>query len=179
LRQKHVVRLKHRSDAQFLKQRIVQSGKPGPLFRTMRQCIASGARMSAASVTVLPRRTPPTILVVEDDVRVRCLVSDELRGSGFKVLEAGSAEEALTVLEAVRVDLLFMALDPQGSGSGVETARRVGAQQKPMRIIVASADGDGSEDLDLGDLGLLIRKPYRASQVVDLVIRSLNWPEPP
>ena len=133
--------------------------------------------MSAASVTVLPRRTPPTILVVEDDVRVRCLVSDELRGSGFKVLEAGSAGEALTVLEAVRVDLLFMALDPQESGSGVETARRVGAQQKPMRIIVASADGSG--DLDLGDLGLLIRKPYRASQVVDLVIRSLNWPEPP
>jgi CheY-like chemotaxis protein len=133
--------------------------------------------MSAASVTVLPRRTPPTILVVEDDVRVRCLVSDELRGSGFKVLEAGSAGEALTVLEAVRVDLLFMALDLQGSGSGVETARRVGAQQKPMRIIVASADGSG--DLDLGDLGLLIRKPYRASQVVDLVIRSLNWPEPP
>jgi DNA-binding response OmpR family regulator len=135
--------------------------------------------MSAASVTVLPRRAPPTILVVEDDVRVRCLVSDELRGSGFKVLEAGSAGEALTVLDAIRVDLLFIALDLPGSGNGVEMARRVGAQQKPMRIIVASADGDGSRDLDLGDIGLRIRKPYRASQVVDLVIRSLNWPEAP
>jgi DNA-binding response OmpR family regulator len=135
--------------------------------------------MSAASVTVLPRRAPPTILVVEDDVRVRCLVSDELRGSGFKVLEAGSAGEALTVLDAVRVDLLFIALDLPGSGNGVEMARRVGTQQKPMRIILASADGDGAGDLDLGDLGLLIRKPYRVSQVVNLVIRSLNWPEPP
>jgi DNA-binding response OmpR family regulator len=135
--------------------------------------------MSAASVTVLPRRAPPTILVVEDDVRVRCLVSDELRGSGFKVLEAGSAGEALTVLDAIRVDLLFIALDLPGSGNGVEMARRVGAQQKPMRIIVASADGDGSRDLDLGDIGLRIRKPYRASQVVDLVIRTLNWTEAP
>jgi CheY-like chemotaxis protein len=135
--------------------------------------------MNAASVTVLPRRTPPTILVVEDDARIRCLVSDELRGLGFKVLEAGSVEEALTVLDTVRVDLLFIALDLPGPGNGVETARFVSAQQKPMRIIFASGGGDRAGDFGLDDLGLLIRKPYLASQVVDLVIRSLNWPEPP
>ncbi|MBA1154686.1 response regulator [Microvirga mediterraneensis] len=130
--------------------------------------------MSAASVTVLPRRTPPTILVAEVDVRVRCLVSDELREAGFRVLEAGSAQEALTVIEAVRVDLLFIALDLPGAQSGLETAHLAGARQKPMRIIVASADGD----IDPGGLGPLVRKPYPASQVVGIVMRSLNWPEP-
>jgi len=130
--------------------------------------------MSAASVTVLPRRTPPTILVVEGDVRTRCLVSDELRGSGFKVLEAGSAHEALTVIDAVRVDLLFIALDLPGAQSGLETARLAGARQKPIKIILASLDGE----VDPGGLGPLVRKPYPASQVVGLVMRSLNWPAP-
>ncbi|MGO4525790.1 response regulator [Microvirga sp. 2MCAF35] len=131
--------------------------------------------MSAASVTVLPRRTPPTILVAENDVRVRCLVSDELRGAGFRVLEAGSAQETLTVVDAVRVDLLFIALDLPGAQSGLETAHLAGARQKPMRIIVTSEDGG----VDPGGLGPLVRKPYPASQVVGLVMRSLNWPEPP
>ncbi|EIM24890.1 response regulator [Microvirga lotononidis] len=130
--------------------------------------------MNAASVTVLPRRTPPTILVAEADVRVRCLVSDELRGSGFRVLEAGSAQETLTVIDAVRVDLLFIALDLPGTPSGPETARLAGARQKPMRIIFASADGD----IEPGSLGPLVRKPYPPSEVVGLVMRSLNWPEP-
>ncbi|MFD0464488.1 response regulator [Microvirga aerilata] len=74
--------------------------------------------MSAASVTVLPRRTPPTILIVEDEALARCLVSDELRSRGFKVLEAGSAPEALTVLETVRIDLLLIAVDLSGVGAG-------------------------------------------------------------
>ncbi|WP_262267981.1 response regulator [Microvirga yunnanensis] len=139
--------------------------------------------MNAGSVTALPRRTPPAILVVESDARVRCLVSDELRGSGFKVLEAGSAEEALMVLDSVRVELLFVALDLPGSDDGTETARLLGARQKAMRIIVASAEEDrpaapGSDGPDLGDLGPLVRKPYHASQVVGLVMRSLNWPGP-
>ncbi|UVF20317.1 response regulator [Microvirga terrae] len=140
--------------------------------------------MNAGSVTALPRRTPPAILVVEGDARIRCLVSDELRGSGFKVLEAGSAEEALTVLDAVRIELLFVALDLPGSDNGAETARLLGARQTAMRIILASAEGDrsgtpGPDGPDLGDLGPLIRKPYHASQVVGLVMRSLNWPDPP
>lgn len=150
-----------------------------PESRTMRERIASGARMNAASVTALPRRTPPVILVVEGDARVRCLVSDELRGSGFKVLEAGSAEEALAVLDAVRIELLFVALDLPGSTNGAETARLLGGRQKPMRVILASAESNGPGDPGLDDLGPLIRKPYLASQVVDLVVRSLNWPDPP
>jgi DNA-binding response OmpR family regulator len=64
--------------------------------------------MSSASVTAFPRRTPPAILVVEDDVMTRALVSDELRAHGFKVLEASSGADAITVLDSVRVDLLFV-----------------------------------------------------------------------
>jgi CheY-like chemotaxis protein len=132
--------------------------------------------MSAASVTVLPRRIPPNILVVEGDARIRCLVSDELRVWGFKVLEARSADEALTVLEAVRIDLLFLALDLPTGGSGWDVARHLQDRRAPTAILVTSAEAEPQE---LQGLGPFIRKPYRASHVAELAARCLNWPHPP
>jgi DNA-binding response OmpR family regulator len=133
--------------------------------------------MSAASVTVLPRRTPPSILVLEGDVRLRCLVSDELRAIGFKVMEASSAREALTVLDAVRIDLLLLDLDLQPTGSGLDVIRHLDGNQPPTWIIGASCAADPMEKLH--GLELSIRKPYPISQVIELVSRSLNWPQPP
>ena len=132
--------------------------------------------MNAASVTVFPRRTPPNILVVEGDVRIRCLVSDDLRAWGFKVLEAGSAEEALTVLDAVRIDLLFLALDLPRDGSGWDLACHLRDKQASSRMIFTS--GDAGEP-DVEGLGPFIRKPYQGSQVVELAAHSLNWPPSP
>ncbi len=135
--------------------------------------------MSAASVTVLPRRTPPTILIVEDEALARCLVSDELRSRGFKVLEAGSAPEALTVLETVRIDLLLTAVDLSGGASGLDIARLVQSRRAPMQVILALSKEGALADPDWESLGFVIRKPYHPPQVLDLVARCLNWPTPP
>lgn len=126
--------------------------------------------MSAASVTVLPRRTPPTILVVEGDVRIRYRVSDELRAWGFKVLEAGSAPEALTVLDAVQVDLLILALDLPGH-SGWNVVRHIRESPVPTKMIVTSGETDAPDSL-----APLVRKPYQAAEVAALAAQSLNWP---
>ncbi|MBB3017340.1 CheY-like chemotaxis protein [Microvirga lupini] len=127
--------------------------------------------MSAASVTVLPRRIPPTILVVEGDVRIRYRVSDELRAWGFKVLEAGSAPEALTVLDAVQVDLLFLALDLPGTGGGWDVVHHI--RERPTKMIVTSRETGPSDSP-----GPFVRKPYQAGEVAALAARSLNWPPP-
>jgi len=133
--------------------------------------------MSAASVTVLPRRTPPNILVVEGDARLRCLVSDELRAMSFKVVEASSIKEALTVLDAVRIDLLFLDLDLQPAGSAWEVVHRLHGHQPPTCIIGSSCAMETMEKLE--GLGLSIRKPYPIPQAVTLITRSLNWPQAP
>ncbi|MDP8917677.1 MAG: response regulator [Pseudomonadota bacterium] len=135
--------------------------------------------MSAASVTVLPRRTPPTILIVEDEALARCLVSDELRSRGFKVLEAGSAPEALMVLDSVRVDLLLIAVDLSGARSGLEIARLVHGRRAPVQIILTLSEQGSPPDPDWESLGLLIRKPYLASQILEFIARRFNWPIPP
>ena len=134
--------------------------------------------MNAASVTVLPRRTPPSIFVIENDVRIRCLVSDALRALDFKVFEASSADDALTVLDAMRIDLLFIALDLSGGQSALDVARLVRTRWMHTRIILASDDGVLGET-GAHDFGPVLRKPYLASDIVELVIRTLNWPDAP
>jgi CheY-like chemotaxis protein len=132
--------------------------------------------MSAASVTVLPRRTPPTILIVDDEALARCRVSDELRSRGFKVLEAGSAPEALTVLDSVRVDLLLISVDLSGTRSGLEIARLVHGRRPPVQIVLTLSEESSPADPDWESLGILIRKPYQASQVLEIITRRFNWP---
>lgn len=132
--------------------------------------------MSAATITPFPRQTPPTILVVEDEVLMRSLISDELRARGFKVVEASSADDAIAVLETMRVDLLFVDIHLPGPCSGLEVARLVRARALPTRILLTSGKDRLSDMPGLADLGPFVRKPYLVSRVIELVTRSLNWP---
>ncbi|MFC4171240.1 response regulator [Microvirga sp. GCM10011540] len=134
--------------------------------------------MSATTVTAFPRRTPPAILVIEDDALTRCLISDELRARGFKVLEASAAHDAILVLDAVRIDLLFIDLHLPGVRSGLDVARLVRSRKLPIQMVLTSGKAIPSEH-DLSDLGPFIRKPYLAARVIDLVSRCLNWPDAP
>ena len=83
------------------------------------------------------------------------------------------------VLGAMRIELLFIALDLPGCPSGGDAIRRLSGQQRAMRLILASAEEGKAGNLGLEDLGTLIRRPYCSSHVVALVARSLNWPELP
>jgi CheY-like chemotaxis protein len=135
--------------------------------------------MSAASVTTFPRRIPPTILVVEDNVLTRSAISDELRAHGFKVLEASSADDAITVLDTMRVDLLFVDIHLPGTQNGLDVARHVHTNGMVTQMIITSGVSEASSIPDLDDLGPFIRKPYLISRVIGLVSESLGWPDPP
>ena len=90
------------------------------------------------------------------------------------MLESGSAPEALTVLDAVPVDLLVLALDLPVAGSGWDVVRHMRERPAPTKMIVTS------EETDLPDsLEPFVRKPYQAADVAALAAQSLNWPHPP
>lgn len=135
--------------------------------------------MGAASITAFPRRIPPSILVVEDNVLTRALISDELRAHRFRVLEASSADDAIAVLDTMRIDLLFVDIHLPGLRSGLDVARHVHTHGKPTEIILTSGDPEIYATAHYDDLGLFIRKPYLISRVIDLVSHSLKWPDPP
>jgi CheY-like chemotaxis protein len=95
------------------------------------------------------------------------------------VLEASSTQDALTVLGTVRIDLLFINIDLPGVRTGLEVARLVREGPMPTHTILASSRQDPSADPAVNDLGPVVRKPYPVSQIVELVVRSLHWPDAP
>ncbi len=90
------------------------------------------------------------------------------------MLEAGSAPEALTVLDAVPVDLLILALDLPGDGSGWDVVRHIRESPAPTKMILTSGETDAPDSL-----GPFVRKPYQAAELATLAAQSLNWPRPP
>ena len=68
----------------------------------------------------------PRILVVEDEPLVRAGIADGLREAGFTVLEAASAEGALSYFSVgLQVDAVFTDVHLSGALDGLYLARQV------------------------------------------------------
>jgi CheY-like chemotaxis protein len=120
---------------------------------------------AAAAAAPAPAHEQATILIVEDDVLVRAMTADELREQGYSVVEAASADEALSVLHSnVGVDLLMTDVRMPGSLDGAALARTVHAEYPAMKVIVASGD---RPDAGLADkFDGFFAKPYDVARLV-------------
>lgn len=78
------------------------------------------------------------ILVVEDDGLIRMDLVDTLSDAGFRVLEAGNADQALVVLEKNDVSALLTDIDMPGTMSGIGLANLTAARWPLLKIIVIS-----------------------------------------
>jgi CheY-like chemotaxis protein len=64
-----------------------------------------------------PSRSPPVVLIVEDDPLLRMLAVEVVEEAGFVALEAGNADEAVALLESrPDISLLFTDIDIPGCG---------------------------------------------------------------
>ena len=109
----------------------------------------------------------PVVLVVDDEPLVRMTAADELEESGFHVLEAASADEALAVLEehADDVQVLFTDLNMPGSMDGIGLAEEAHRRWPHILLLISS----GQEQLqpnEIPDHGHFVAKPYVAAHVV-------------
>ena len=79
------------------------------------------------------------VMIVDDDVFERMGASYMFSDAGYRVLEAGSADEALQFLEsAADVRLLFTDVSMPGSMSGSDLAHQVAERWPGVGIIVTS-----------------------------------------
>ncbi len=104
------------------------------------------AAVDARSVTAPPPtlRGTETILVVEDEDRVRIVVRSILRRSGYEVLEASSSEEALRLCaQHPEIHMLLSDIVMPRMG-GPELSRRIGKDKPNMRVLFMSGYTDDS-----------------------------------
>ncbi len=111
-----------------------------------------------------------TVLVVEDEVLIRDLIARHLRGSGYQVIEASDAREAMEVLASGEtIDLLFTDVVMPGVMNGIMLARWVQQNRPGIRIVLASGRSDLAKSLP-GER--LFPKPYDPAEV-EAYIRKL------
>lgn len=115
------------------------------------------------------------VLVVEDDERIREMVSGALRRAGFESIEAPSAERVLELAEsgALLVDALVLDVNLPGLG-GVECLRRLRDRGEKAPALVITGD-PGAFDATAKELGAtLLTKPFRASELTQLVREQID-----
>lgn len=121
------------------------------------------------------------VLVVDDDERVREVVSWQLEAEGFTVGQAGDGPAALESIATLPPDLMVLDLSLPGLG-GLDVLRRI-RQHSPLPVIVLSGrngETDRIIGLDLGADDYLV-KPFSPEELaarVRSVLRRCLPPQP-
>lgn len=142
-----------------------------------RAAAADGAATASDGIPVehSARAAGETVLLVEDDDRVRNLTGKRLRNLGYQVVEARDGREALGMLEdGMRVDLVFSDLVMPGGVSGQQVCARAHELDPSVKTLLTSGYSD--EVLKAVDersgRPRLLRKPYRQRDL-DKILREL------
>jgi len=126
---------------------------------------------NAAVRTEISARGEETILVLQREVLPRALVADYLRSCGYRVLEARSATEALTILQESSEEIRVVLGDAQNGFtlSGWVKANR----PKTKVILVASFERASQAAADLCDAGPHGKRPYDPQLLIQRIRSQL------
>ena len=126
---------------------------------------------------------PPYILVVEDEPDIRELLDFAISRSGFSVIEAETAEDALKVLdrgtpELIIIDWMLPGMD------GIDLAKQLRADEltKELPIIMLTARGEEADKLRSFDVGIddYVTKPFSPKELmarIKALLRRTGNPE--
>lgn len=113
-----------------------------------------------------PSKSPPVVLIVEDDPLLRMLAVEVVEEAGFVALEAGDADEAIALLEfRPDISLLFTDIDMPGSMDGLKLAHAVRDRWPPIKILIVSGKVR-MQPSELPSSSCFVGKPYQTAAMV-------------
>jgi DNA-binding response OmpR family regulator len=124
--------------------------------------------------------TGKTVLIAEDTVAIRSILSYLLRSRGFEVIETGDGQEALEKALQLRPDLVLLdVLMPRKNGFEVcsylksnEDTRRI-----PVLILTSVTKDSGKDDEHwrrLSNADEFMSKPFKAHDLLARIERLLD-----
>lgn len=124
---------------------------------------SSSARSSEQEPTEFPAQGE-TILVVEDEARVRRMTCARLRELGYKILEAENGPAALGLIKtAAKIDLLFTDMIMPGGMTGADLAEEAGKLRPDLKVLFTS--GYAEPEIvrrEMSEGAEWLKKPYTA-----------------
>ena len=112
---------------------------------------------------------PPIALILEDEATLRLNAVAMLEDMGFSVLNAGSAEEALALMENGDVELLIADIHMPGDLDGLGVARQAAERWPEMRTVICSGQTRvvGSQ---LPARAVFVGKPYTVDDLENAIL---------
>jgi CheY-like chemotaxis protein len=124
-----------------------------------------------------PSSPSKTVLVVDSEIVVRMTLSEYLRRCGYRVIEAASGEEALTVFKdaELSIDVTLTEVELQGEIDGFQLAAWIRNRRPGTLVILAGTATRAAKAAgDLCEEGPMMNKPYDPQLVVDRIKRLLS-----
>lgn len=105
------------------------------------------------------------VLIVEDELFVRCNLADQFREAGWVVLEAATADHAMELChDGTSVHVLITDIRLNGSDHGWAVAKAFRALQGDMPVVYTS--GNALDAKQSVPDSLFFVKPYHAAEIV-------------
>lgn len=119
-----------------------------------------------------------TILIVDDEVKIRDMVKSYLLNESYNVLEAEDGVKAIAILKDNKVDLVLLDLMMPGM-DGYQTLRELRTDHKRMPVIMLTAKTDEVDKLLGLEMGAddYVTKPFSLRELVarmKAVLRRTN-----
>ncbi len=116
------------------------------------------------------------VLVVDDAIFMRKMISDILEGNGMEVVgEADTGSLAVEKYKELKPDLVMMDII-MPEMNGIDAVRQIVASDSQARIVMCSALGQQAlvqDAMAAGAKDFLI-KPFNPSRVIEVVSKILN-----
>jgi DNA-binding NtrC family response regulator len=115
------------------------------------------------------------ILIVDDEALIRFALRERLNASGYDVLEAGLASEALEQMATVEIDLVLLDYKLP-DGDGLTVLRRIKDVSPETQVIVMTAFSSVETAVEAMKLGAYhyVNKPFNLDEVEMLVEKALE-----
>lgn len=110
------------------------------------------------------------VLIVEDDIDLREAITDTLALADIRYLEAGSGEEALSLLKQDSVDMVISDVNMPGM-DGHQLLARLKQQNPSLPVALITAYGQVERAVDAIRNGAAdyLMKPFEPQQLIDLI----------
>lgn len=122
-----------------------------------------------------------TVLIADDEIRMRRVIADYLAAKGYKTVEAANGSEAVLVCRRMPIDLVLLdVMMPQMDGF---EACRIIREHSVVPIIMLTARGEENDELQGFSLGAdeYIAKPFSLRILaarIEAVLRRGEAPSP-
>lgn len=123
----------------------------------------------------VPSTNEPVILIIDDDAEIRYSLTRVLSSRKWRVVEAPSGEQGITIVKNDPPDLIFLDLR-MGGMSGIETLQHIRSANPKQMVVLMTAFGTAQTAIEAMKYGAFdyIMKPFDSRKVLTIAETALQ-----